>query len=115
MNAAMDKRRNNILARLRRLCLKMEGVSAAASFGNPAFRAGKKQRPFVVLDHYKGADCLWLKVDPFRRDELLADPRFFASPYDPRAEALCRTLSRLNWRQLESLVRDSYRIVINKK
>jgi predicted DNA-binding protein (MmcQ/YjbR family) len=83
-------------------------VVEGLSFGNPTFRAGRKKRAFLVLDRYRGQDCLWFRVDPGRRDELLADPRFFPAPYDPRQTALCRTLTHPNWRQIIALIKYSY-------
>ena len=80
-------RRERALTRLRSICLKFPECSEATSFGNPAFRAGK--RAFVVLDCYKGADCIFLYADPGLRDELLKTPHYFPAPYDPRARAAC--------------------------
>ena len=76
----------SVITRLRKLCLHLPETTEGASFGNLAFRAGK--RPFVVLDHYKGADCIFFYVDHGRRDALLKDKRFFKAPYDPREQNL---------------------------
>ncbi len=103
----------SVMTRLRKLCLRLPEATEGASFGNPAFRAGK--RPFVVLDHYKGADCIFFYVDHGRRDALLKDQRFFKAPYDPREKGLCRTFEKIDWRQIESLILESYRHVALKR
>jgi len=70
-------KRDAVANRLRKICLKLPETTEGVSFGNIAFRAGK--RPFVVLDHYKGTDCIFLYVDPGLRETLLKDNRFFAA------------------------------------
>jgi len=101
--------RDAVATRLRKLCADLPEVSEGVSHGNLAWRAGK--RPFVVLDHYKGADCIFLYVDPGKRRELLKDKRFFPAPYDPREKGLCRSLEKINWTQMKGLVLYSYKSV----
>jgi predicted DNA-binding protein (MmcQ/YjbR family) len=102
-------KKDAVANRLRKICLKLPEVTEGVSFGNIAFRAGK--RPFVVLDHYKGADCIFLYVDPGQRETLLKDQRFFAAPYDPKEKGLCRSFAAIDWRQMKSLILFSYRSV----
>ena len=102
-----------VLKRLRSLCLRLPETTEALSFGNIAFRAGR--RPFVVLDHYKGADCIFLYVDPGQREILLRDKHFFKAPYDPREKGLCRDLKALDWTQMRALITTSYRLVALKR
>jgi predicted DNA-binding protein (MmcQ/YjbR family) len=107
--AAKAASREAVAARLRKICLALPEVSEGLSFGNMAFKAG--QRPFVVLDRYKGVDCIFLYVDPGLRETLLSDQRFFAAPYDPKEKGLCRSLDKIDWKQMRGLIRDSYRTV----
>ncbi|MBL8629252.1 MAG: MmcQ/YjbR family DNA-binding protein [Rhodospirillaceae bacterium] len=102
-------RRDAVAARLRKICLALPETSEGVSFGNIAFRAGK--RPFVVLDTYKGVDCVFVYVDPGLRENLLNDKRFFAAPYDPKEKGLCRSLVAIDWRQMKGLILYSYRSV----
>jgi predicted DNA-binding protein (MmcQ/YjbR family) len=99
---------DNALDALRKICADLLGAVETLTFGNPTFKAGKKS--FAVLDSYKGVDCLWVRVDPGRRAELLNKPGWFKSPYDPREQALCWDLRDVDWDTVEALVRDSYRI-----
>ena len=76
------------------------------SWGSPTFKAGKKA--FAVLDHYQGEDCVWFLCGPEDRARLLADPGFFASPYDKKGAAVCRKLSGLDWATMTPLLLASY-------
>ena len=102
----LDAEELSALARLRRLAARLPGSREALSFGHPAFLTGGKA--YAVLDRYKGAPCLWLKVDPMERRALLAHPGWFAAPYDPRHAALCCRLDAVDWRRLQRLLRMSY-------
>lgn len=102
-----------VAKRLRKICLRLPETSEGASFGNIAFRSGK--RPFVVLDRYKGVDCIFVYVDPGLRDALLRDKRFFKAPFDPREKGLCRGLQAVDWRQMKALILGSYRLVALKR
>jgi predicted DNA-binding protein (MmcQ/YjbR family) len=105
--------RDRVLKKLRTLCLRLPEVSEGISFGNVAFRAGS--RPFVVLDKYKGTECIFLYVDPGQRDELLSDKHFFKAPYDPREKGLCRSLVAIDWKEMKALIKTSYRQVAIKR
>jgi hypothetical protein len=102
-----------VLKRLRTLCLRLPETTEGLSFGNIAFRAGK--RPFVVLDHYKGVDCIFICVDQGQRDVLLSDKHFFKAPYDPHEKGLCRNLRAIDWGQMRALITASYRQVALKR
>jgi len=100
------------LGRVRELCLALEGSDEGLSFGNPTFRAGGK--PFLVLDRYRDRECLWLRVEPAERADLLTLRGWFASPYDPRAKALCCALEHLDWRRVPRLVRASHALALEE-
>jgi predicted DNA-binding protein (MmcQ/YjbR family) len=95
-----------VLIKLRKICEALPRVEEISTFGNPGFKAGRKA--FAILDFYQGQDCLWLRIDPAERTELLARPGWFASPYDPRKTALCCELSAVKWNLVKPLVRRSY-------
>jgi predicted DNA-binding protein (MmcQ/YjbR family) len=69
-----------LLRVLRSLAKRLPEASEGTSFGHAAFRAGK--RPFAVLDHYRGVDCLCVQLDRRERARRLRDPRYFETPYD---------------------------------
>ena len=106
--AAEARRREHVWRRVRTVCASLDGAGEAPSFGHPAFRAGRKLRPLVVLDHYRGQSCPWVRVDPGRRNELLADPAFFPAPYDKHETALFRKIVGIKWGYFKSLTLFSY-------
>ena len=103
--------RQDVLARLREICLALPGATEAASYGNPAFKV--QGRPFAVLDHYRGADCVWVRCDPARRAQVLEQPGVFASPYDPKQTAVCVLPDEVDWVWLGGLIRGSWEIVLS--
>ena len=98
---------------LRAICTALPDAQESPSFGNPAFKA--RGKAFAVLDRYKGKSCLWLLIDPGRRDALLALPGWFKSPYDPREEALCCELGHIDWEAATALIRESHRLALLKR
>ena len=90
----------------------LPGVEEVLTFGNPAFRVRRKA--FAVVDHYRGGDCLWLRVGAERRGKLLLRPGWFASPYDPGRVALCCALEEFDWRGLKPLLRESFALARGK-
>jgi hypothetical protein len=96
------------LPKLRAICAGLTPCEEALSYGNPAFKRGKKL--FAILDRYKGQSCLWVLVDPVRRDDQLAVEGWFPSPYDPRQLALCCPLSTLDWDAAGALIASAHRL-----
>lgn len=68
-----------LLTQLRRFCLSLPDGVEADSWGHPNFRAGK--RTFAVYELYKGRPCITVKLPPPEGERLLADARFFRTPY----------------------------------
>ncbi|HTN51876.1 MAG TPA: MmcQ/YjbR family DNA-binding protein [Anaeromyxobacter sp.] len=101
----LDPDAQDALVRLRRLLAGCADVEETVTFSNPTFKAGGKA--FAVLDHYRGAGCLWLRVELAERDRLLSQEGWFESPYDPRRSALCVRLDSVDWRRLPPLLEAS--------
>jgi predicted DNA-binding protein (MmcQ/YjbR family) len=97
---------------LRGVCASLPDATEGLTFGNPTFKIAGKT--FAVLDSYKGIDCLWIRIDPGRREELLAEPGWFMAPYDRREEALCWDLRSVDWTVAASLIGDGYRMARKK-
>jgi hypothetical protein len=111
---APSRERLRALKSLRTACRSLsEDVEETESYGNPAFKCGK--RIFAVLDRYDGADCLWLRVLFSRRGELLKTPGWFASPYDPMETALCCRTEAVDWRKVRALLRESLELCRNPR
>jgi predicted DNA-binding protein (MmcQ/YjbR family) len=67
------------LEQVRDLCLNLPETSEVEAWGHPTFRAGKKM--FAAFGAQEGDLTLGLKVGHDRQEELLADDRFFPTPY----------------------------------
>jgi predicted DNA-binding protein (MmcQ/YjbR family) len=103
-----------VLSRLREICLSLPEVRETTKWGHPTFEAGKKM--FAVLDCYEGRPCIAFRASSERRPALLAKERFFEAPYAARQGWIClHTDSRLNWHEVETLLRESYRLVALKR
>jgi predicted DNA-binding protein (MmcQ/YjbR family) len=103
-----------VLSRLRETCLSLPEVRETTKWGHPTFEASK--RMFAVLDCYEGRACIAFRASSERQPVLLADERFFEAPYAARHGWVClRTDSRLNWHEVETLLRESYRLVALKR
>jgi predicted DNA-binding protein (MmcQ/YjbR family) len=71
---------------------------------------------FAVLDCYESRACIAFRAAPERLPALLAGRRFFETPYAARHGWICLYANaRLNWREVEELLRDSYRQVAQKR
>jgi predicted DNA-binding protein (MmcQ/YjbR family) len=103
-----------LLARLREICLHLPEVRETVKWGHPTFEAGKKI--FAVLDHYHGRTCIAFRVPPEKLLTLLARKRFSEAPYGVRQGWVCMHVDgRINWREVEDLLRASYRQVALKR
>jgi predicted DNA-binding protein (MmcQ/YjbR family) len=103
-----------LLARLRALCLALPETSETDSFGHPNFRAGK--RTFAVYEHYRGRASVAVKLPRADGAALLADPRFYVTPYSGKHGWVSLWVDEpVSWELVEELVRTSYREVALKR
>jgi len=110
--APRDASDDPVLKKLRAICLALPGSVETVTYGHPTFKANGKA--YAVLDHYKGGPCVWFRCAKTKRKTLLADDRFFPSPYDKAELALCRAARDIDWRQLSDLIRASFESVISR-
>lgn len=111
---ATTTKRGDLLKHLREICLPLPECKETTSWGNPTFVAGKKQ--FAVLDRYHDRWCIAFAAKPETQKALLQKPGFFAAPYGAKYGWVCRDAEgRLNWKELEKLIVESYRKVALKR
>jgi len=104
----------SILARLRKICLRLPETRETVKWGHPTFEAGKKI--FAVLDRYGGRPCIAFRAPLEKVDELLADERFKEAPYAARFGWVCLDADgRIDWAEVDQLVQASYRLVALKR
>jgi predicted DNA-binding protein (MmcQ/YjbR family) len=103
---------NQILARVRKICLALPGANETVSFGHPTFKANGKT--FCVFEEYKGELGICVKVEMELQGLFLDDPRFFRTPYIGKYGWVTLKVyaARLNWTEVRDLVRGSYRIIV---
>jgi predicted DNA-binding protein (MmcQ/YjbR family) len=102
------------LTQLRALCLALPETREVEAWETPTFRAGKKM--FAVLGDHHGELAIGLKVGHDRQEELLADDRFFPTPYAAYQGWVSRRISPdMDWQEVAGLVREAYRQVANKR
>lgn len=115
-----SKRDAALVERLRKLCLAFPEANERISHGEPTWFAGKG-KVFAMLDnHHHGAEHLavWLPQPRGVQERLLASDgeRFFKPPYVGVNGWVGVVLDgKPDWKQLASLLRDSFVFVATKK
>jgi hypothetical protein len=115
---------DDLIQRLRRLCLALPETSERVSHGEPCFfvqPTPKSSKLFVMLDeHHHGAEHLgfWCAAPAGVQAEMIAEDaaRFFRPPYvGPRGWLGVRLraegLAEPDWDEIDEIVRDAYRQV----
>jgi len=91
-----------IYPRLAALCASLPGTTEKISWGHPNFRAAG--RTYAALESFKGEPSLAVRLSDEDRDLLLADPRFFATPYcGGRGWVSLRLAGRIPWSLVKQL------------
>ena len=113
MSTVLTKRAE-LLNALREICLPLPECKETLSWGNPTFVAGKKQ--FAVLDRYHDRWCIAFVATPEKQRLLIEKPGYFPAPYGAKYGWVCRDAEdRVNWKELEKLIVESYRRVALKR
>ena len=103
-----------ILTKLREICLSLPKTSETTTFGHPTFQVGTKT--FTVLETYKGTLSISVKVGKKMQPIFLEDSRFYRTPYvGQHGWVSLRAHTKLDWQEIDELVRGSYELVHNKK
>lgn len=103
-----------ILTKLREICLSLPKTSETTTFGHPTFQVGTKT--FTVLETYKGTLSISVKVGKNMQPVFLEDDRFYRTPYvGQHGWVSLRANTKLDWNEIDQLVRGSYELVHNKK
>lgn len=100
-----------ILAKLRKICLKLPDAKETYIWGHPHFRV--RGKIFLSFTEYKGEWGLSLKVGRLMQGIFLNDPRFIRAPYVGRYGWVMLRIEAapLNWTEIPALVRGSYQLV----
>jgi predicted DNA-binding protein (MmcQ/YjbR family) len=104
-----------MVTKLRQICGRLQNVEETVSFGHPTFKVSGKI--FAVFEQYKGEFGLALKVEKELQGVFLKDPRFYLTPYIGKQGwvTLRMETKPLNWKEVQELLRGSYKLVVPKK
>jgi predicted DNA-binding protein (MmcQ/YjbR family) len=100
---------------IREICLALPEAKEIEAWGHATFRAPKKM--FAACGAEKdGSASLGLKVGFDRQEELLADARFFPTPYAAhRGWVSLQLQPQMDWEEVNALVTEAYRQVAHKR
>lgn len=105
---------DNLLDKVRSICLALPEAKEVEAWGHPTFRAGKKM--FAACGKEEGEFSLGFKMSFKRQDELLEDRRFFPTPYAARLGWVSTHLNaKTNWNEIRALLTEAYRQVALKR
>ena len=102
-----------VLPRLRKLCLALPGAEETENFGHPFFRF--KGKPFCIFHGPDQGHTIAIKVAKTEQGMFLEDPRFIRTPYiGQHGWVSLKIAERLDWEEVEELVKGSYRLVAGR-
>jgi hypothetical protein len=115
-----ERRRQEILLRLRAICLALPETSERPSHGAPSFFVREKRCFLMLLDnhHDDGIFGIWCAAPQGNQEMLVAaDPqRFFCPPYvGHRGWLGVRLNEGVDWDELQGIVEDAFATVAPKK
>jgi predicted DNA-binding protein (MmcQ/YjbR family) len=104
-----------LLEKIREICLALPEAKEVEAWGHPTFRAGKKM--FAAFGgEGEAAPTVGMKMSFERQEELLNDPRFYPTPYAARLGWVSINLDgKVNWKELKSLLVEAYKQVALKR
>jgi len=109
-----NARDGKVLARLRKLCLALPAVTETGTFGHPNFRVGKKI--FAAFEPVQGRPAVAFRLGPEQATlTLVSDARFFPTPYGRGYWVSLWADVKLDWKEIDDLVKRSYRATAPKR
>jgi hypothetical protein len=113
-------KRQNVLKRIRSICLALPETSERLSHGAPSFFVSDKKCFLMVLDdhHGDGIFGVWCAAPPGNQELLVAasPERFFRPPYvGHRGWLGVRLNDGVDWDELEGIVEDAFATVAPAK
>jgi hypothetical protein len=109
------------LTRLRKLCLALPEAHEVEAWGEPTFRV--RNKIFAMYAHANnhhggGRHAVWCKASSINQRLMVeaAPDRFFVPPYvGPSGWIGVWLDGKIDWRELNDLLHDSYRMIAPKK
>ena len=108
-----------LLAQLEKIALAMPESAKILNHGRPSFAVGKKTFVMFMDNHHgDGRIAIWCKAPPGDQADMVeSDPnRYFVPPYvGPRGWVGVRLDVKPNWKTIEAIVRESWRLTAPKR
>ena len=100
-----------IVRKLREICLALPEVKETVTWDHPNFRVAEKI--FCIMGGYEGTPNITVKVGKPLLEVFLKDPRFVLASHIGKHGWVSMQVAkgRLNWSEIASLCRDSYKRV----
>ena len=107
-------RMNQILARMRKICLALPETKETPTWGQPHFRVGEKI--FAGCGEEKGRRVIGFKLEREHAEVIVHDPRFWPAPYVGKHGWVSMDAERVSdWGQVRELVLESYRLIAPRR
>jgi predicted DNA-binding protein (MmcQ/YjbR family) len=117
---ALDATDEDMLRKVRRICLALDGADEGVLQGRPLFRVGRRR--FAIFNGLgsprrprweTSGRSLHFLGDPTERDALRQDPRFVLSPHHgDRGWFAVRLHDEVDWSELAELLESAHRQVV---
>jgi predicted DNA-binding protein (MmcQ/YjbR family) len=102
------------LERVRAICLGLPDAEEALKWGHPNFLA--RGKIFCGFGREGGVAAVGMKTTPRRQAELVATGRYYVTPYVGRFGWISHPFAgRVRWKELESLIEESYLLVVPRR
>jgi predicted DNA-binding protein (MmcQ/YjbR family) len=104
-----------VLEKLRKICLILPGTEERVSHRHPAFATSKGI--YAVLEEYRGELSICVKVGLEVQGVFLEDSRFYLTPYTGRMGWISLKVHAavLDWKEIGGLLEGSYRLMGKKR
>jgi predicted DNA-binding protein (MmcQ/YjbR family) len=104
-----------VLARIRKICMPLEGTEEKLSHGHPTFATSKGI--YAVLEEYRGELSICVKVGLEVQGVFLEDPRYYLTPYIGKLGwvSLKVHAAPLDWKEIAGLLGASHQLVNQPK
>jgi len=115
-NRELSAAEQAVLARLRRITAKLNGVSEERDkFGHVAIKVGKQS--LALLGEDNGTPSLGLKTDLDTQAALVKRDKFYRTPYVGQHGwvSIDGTVRQLDWSAIEQVITDTYEKVAPRK
>ncbi|MBM3939344.1 MAG: MmcQ/YjbR family DNA-binding protein [SAR202 cluster bacterium] len=104
-----------VLRRLRTLCMSLSGTVETINFGRPWWRVGKKAYANYAGRSGHVASNITFKATKLDQQALVQDGRFAVAPYiGHQGWTVFTRPERLDWDEIEGIVRGAYALVAPK-